>query len=646
MLLRIHLQLIIAIVIMLGSSSLQATDTSSLLQGKKVLWIDSYHKGYVWSDGIEKGIKNILHKSGVDLEIFRMDTKRNNSTAFCQKAGLDGLQVVKKYKPDVVIATDDNAQKFLVVPFLKDTDMPVVFSGVNWDASMYGYPNKNITGMLEIDLVEELVKHFKHTAKGDRIGYLSADVETDRKISKFMNERFFNQEMNVYLVKTFDDFKRNFLRAQKEVDMLIIYNSNGIAGWDESRAENFLFENTTIPTGTLLQFMDRFVTYTLGKYPEEQGEYAAETALKILTGTKPSSIPLAVNKRAKLTLNLKMAQAAGIVLPVSIMKIGNVIGQEIYEEGGAVARKVRGNYAGKKILWVDSYHRGYEWSDGIKKGIEEVLVESGTILQTVTMDTKRNDSVQFGKNAGVAVKAIVDKFQPDVVIATDDNAQKYLVVPFLKESAIPVVFSGVNWDASMYGYPTKNITGMVEVEMIEETIRHLRQYSQGDKVGYLCGDVETGRKVGSIYNRLFFGGKLRPYYVTSMEGFKREFKRAKKEVDMLIIMNHAGIADWDGKDAEKFLLDEASIPTGSFFDYMSKFVIFTLAKYPEEQGSYAARTALRILAGTIPSDIPLVTNSRNKMTINLKMADAAGIVIPVQTLKDADIIIGQEAVIN
>jgi hypothetical protein len=32
---------------------------------------------------------------------------------------------------------------------------------------------------------------------------------------------------------------------------------------------------------------------------------------------------------------------------------------------------------------------------------------------------------------------------------------------------LPVVFVGVNWDASPYGYPTANVTGSVEVELIE-----------------------------------------------------------------------------------------------------------------------------------------------------------------------------------
>ncbi len=640
---RSCLLLITSIAVLLAASPLLATNPPSQFQGKKVLWIDSYHQGYVWSDGLERGLETILRNTGVQLEIIRMDTKRNDSEAYGKKAGLEALKAVEQYKPDVIIATDDNAQKFLIVPFLKDTEQPVVFSGVNWDASMYGYPSENVTGMLEIDLVQELVKHFKRNAKGDRIGYLSADVETERKISNIMNKRFFNQEMNIYLVTTFEDFKKEFLRAQSEVDMLIIYNYNAISGWNHALAEKFLFEHTTIPTGALVQFMDRFVVYTLGKYPEEQGEYAAQTALRILAGTKPGSIPLTVNKRAKLTVNLKMAKAADIVLPVSVMKTGNVIGQEIYEGGGPLGDEIQGKSEGKRVLWVDSYHRGYEWSDGIERGIRDVLAGSGVILKTITMDTKRNDSVEFGRKAGLQAKAIVDEFRPDVIIASDDNAQKYLVVPYFKDNALPVVFSGVNWDASMYGYPAENITGMVEVEMIEDTVRFLKKYAQGDRIGYLCGDVETERKIVGIYNNLFFKGKLKPYYVNSMEGFKKEFRRAQEEVDMLIIPNHAGIKDWNPGEAEKFLADNVSVPTGGVFDFMSEFVVLTLAKYPEEQGSYAARTALRILNGAKPADIPIVTNKRNRMTINLKMADAVGIVIPVSILKSADRIIGQEA---
>ena len=49
---------------------------------KKVLFIDSYHEGYDWSDGITRGVKSVLEGSGVNLKVIRMDTKRNNSEEF------------------------------------------------------------------------------------------------------------------------------------------------------------------------------------------------------------------------------------------------------------------------------------------------------------------------------------------------------------------------------------------------------------------------------------------------------------------------------------------------------------------------------------------------------------------------------------
>jgi len=634
--------LLIVILLMTGRA-IAGDSTGNSFQGKKILWVDSYHQGYEWSDGIEHGIRTVLKNTGIDLEIFRMNTKLHDSVEYGRKAGLQAWDDVQRIKPDLVIATDDNSQKYLVVPFLKNTDLPVVFSGVNWDASMYGYPCRNVTGMVEVDMVNQLVKHLHRNARGDRIGYLSADVETERKISVFLNKRFFDNKMKVYLAKTFEQFKQQFLRAQTEVDMLMIYSPSGISGWEQTAAETFLVRNTRIPTGAMLQHMEKCVVYTMGKYPDEQGEYAAKAALKILSGAKVDSLPVVMNKKAKLTVNLKMAKAAHIILPVSVLKTATVIGQEAYDkEEPFGSNPVPDTYRGEKVLWVDSYNKGYEWSDGIEKGIQEVLAGTGIDLKIVRMDTKRNDSVEFGRKAGIKAENVVTTFRPDIVIASDDNAQKYLVVPYLKKSGIPVVFCGVNWDASMYGYPTEKVTGMVEVELIKDLVGLLRQYAKGDRIGYLCGDVETERKVVGIYNKRFFKGKLVPYYARTMTEFQRQYLLARQEVDMLVIPNHAGIAGWDAAAMEKFLRENAKMPTGGVFDFMSEFVVFTLAKYPEEQGNYAARTALRILNGTKPADIPIVANKRARMTVNLKMADAAGIVVSVPVLQKANKVIGQD----
>ena len=607
---------------------------------QKILWVSSYHEGYEANDDIERGIRAVLNDKGVQLQVLHMDTKRNDAEEFGRRAGLKAYDLVKEFAPNVIIASDDNAQKYLVVPYLLNTGIPIVFCGVNWDASVYGYPTKNVTGMVEVDLLE-LFDHLQRYAKGPRVGYLGGNVETERKVIDIYNDRFFKGTMRSYLVSSMAEFKTAFLKAQEEVDMLYISNYTGIKDWDRTEAELFLGRHTRIPTGSHHGFMAPYVVLVASKSMEEHGTYAATTALKILDGASPEQIPLSENSQAELILNLRMAEAASIVPPLSLLKTATVIGQESLQLAGVRTKHPPNNYTGKKILWVDSYHQGYEWSDEMERGIREVLYESGVDLKIFRMDSKRNDTETYGWNAGLRAKDAVEGFNPDVVIASDDNAQKYLVVPFLKDSKLPVVFCGVNWDASIYGLPTDNITGMIEEDLVPEMLKKFQPHARGKRIGYLAGNVETERKIVAIYNKRFFGGEMKTYLVNSMDAFKQAFLRAQEEVDMLYISNYSGIPDWDPVAAERFLSENSKIPTGSHNSFMVPQVMFTVAKLPMEQGNFAAQAALRILDGLSPNQIPVATNELYHITINLKMAQAAGFVLPASLLGGATVI-GQE----
>lgn len=102
------------------------------------------------------------------------------------------------------------------------------------------------------------------------------------------------------------------------------------------------------------------------------------------------------------------------------------------------------------------------------------------------MDTKRNKSDDFIKEVALKAKNIIETFKPDVVIAADDNASKYLIEPYYKNASLPFVFCGVNWDASVYGYPYRNVTGMVEVAGAKKLVDLLKDFVKGGKVGLLA----------------------------------------------------------------------------------------------------------------------------------------------------------------
>jgi ABC-type uncharacterized transport system substrate-binding protein len=291
---------------------------------KRVLYVDSYHEGYEWSDGVAEGVRSALKNSHVTLKIFHMDTKRNTDEAYKKHAALQAKELIGSFHPDVVIASDDNASKYLIEPYFKDASLPFVFCGVNYNADDYGFPYSNVTGMLELPPAVKLIYSLKHFKRIVTVGYLAADTLTERKDGFYTNKDVREEFVERY-VKTFEEWKTAFNELQDKVDVLIVGNNGGIRGWDNAEAQQFTLENTRIPTGCLLDWMAPVVFLGATRSAQEQGRYAASTALRILNGTAPSSIPIVGNVEANIIINMKIAKKLGIKVPQSFIKIASRI---------------------------------------------------------------------------------------------------------------------------------------------------------------------------------------------------------------------------------------------------------------------------------------------------------------------------------
>lgn len=289
----------------------------------------------------------------------------------------------------------------------------------------------------------------------------------------------------------------------------------------------------------------------------------------------------------------------------------------------------------KKIVFIDSYDRSYEWSDRMIKGFERIIIPAGISYKFIHMDTKKNDTKEYGGKVAVEAKRIIDEYKPDILVAADDPASKYLIMPYYRNSDIPVLFCAVNWDASVYGYPYKNSTGMIEIDFIEEMVNFLKKYAKGDRLAYICPNDETSRKVAKIYNENFFNGNLKVHIVNTFTEFRETFLKTQKEADMIILYNNAGIRDWNDSEAKDFLMRETKVPTGSNNPVMSEFVLISIAKDPEEFGIFAAETAINILKGKKVSDIPVITNKKAMLIVNMTLAGKLNIIFPLSILKTA-----------
>jgi ABC-type uncharacterized transport system substrate-binding protein len=295
-------------------------------------------------------------------------------------------------------------------------------------------------------------------------------------------------------------------------------------------------------------------------------------------------------------------------------------------------------YEGKKILFIDSYHEGYEWSDGITRGISSVLEGKGTVLKIHRMDTKNNPEEEFKKNAALEAKSVIEEFNPDVVIASDDNAFKYLIMPYYKDADLPFVFCGVNWDVSSYDAPYSNTAGMVEVVLLDKSVNEVKPYADGDKVGFIAVDTLSEHKNAEYYVKYLGLNLIESKYVSDFEEWKQELISLQEEVDIIIIGIVESIQGFDETAAEAFILENINVPVVVEHDWMIQYGLLSYSKIAEEQGEYAAETSLRIIDGENPSDIPVISNKKGKLALNIKMADKLGIIFNPNLIKNADVI--------
>ena len=156
----------------------------------KVLYINAYHAGYDWSDAEQTGIERALKGAGTDYKAFFMDTRRRRSPQDLRAASEAARMTIETYRPDVVIVSDDNPVKGVIVPWYKNTSLPFVFCGVNWECASYGLPCRNVTGMLEVSLIPEMLKPVLPLAQGKRMARLSHNNDPDRNERGCISQRF------------------------------------------------------------------------------------------------------------------------------------------------------------------------------------------------------------------------------------------------------------------------------------------------------------------------------------------------------------------------------------------------------------------------------------------------------------------------
>jgi len=295
----------------------------------------------------------------------------------------------------------------------------------------------------------------------------------------------------------------------------------------------------------------------------------------------------------------------------------------------------------KKVLVVMSYHREYRGEREIAQALEANL--SGAEFRYVYLDAKYDYA--GGGRKGAEAYRVFQEYRPDAVVAVDDPAQVFFVVPYLRDRAeVPVVFCGVNYEAGKYHYPATNVTGVLEKKHYRESLGFARLVvPELGKVALIYKDNPTNRQnLAQIETEegdypLAITGK---YPVESLAGLKSLIARLEGQVDAIMVLNLSGIVDDGGRALEgtevlRLLSESCPLPTiGSSSWEIKAGVLCGVIKSDSEQGAIDAAMLRKIWSGSKVADLPILENCNGLRLVNLT------------TLKRLKLILSPEAVLG
>ncbi|MFC1677140.1 ABC transporter substrate binding protein [Planctomycetota bacterium] len=275
---------------------------AQIAQVKKVLLLHSYHDGLIWAENLTHGVELVFNKAAdIQLTIEYMDTKRIND----QRHYANLLALYKhKFKDaffDVVITADDDAFFFALKhrPELFP-DIPIVFCGLSYYDEQFALDYGNLTGIVEYkDMLKTMNLALRLHPDAEKIFIINDLTSTGvqrHKQYKAASEKLTRKVPVEFLEDYSIEQLELRLRNLPEKSVVILHNFNRDNRgrlFSHRQAGKMVSTACTRPIystrGHNLQFGIVGGFLTDGNV---HGKVAAQMAVRILKGEKPSHIPV------------------------------------------------------------------------------------------------------------------------------------------------------------------------------------------------------------------------------------------------------------------------------------------------------------------------------------------------------------------
>lgn len=305
------------------------------------------------------------------------------------------------------------------------------------------------------------------------------------------------------------------------------------------------------------------------------------------------------------------------------------------------------------LLIIHSYHPEYSWEQELNRGILDGLAQAGyseaagnIVLDYFWMDTKRQTSTEFMGRIGRETATYIEQTQPNIVIATDDNAFRLVVRPWLDES-LPFVVAGLNASPEQYDLPNHpNVVGVLEEMHFQETMGWIKQvFPEAKNITLLSDQSATSNALLSDF--MIASGQAGlfgvPQTTQSYTQYQRYAKLAFESSDVLVVAQYHTLEDDQGnvvpsQDVMHWLVTNSPLPVVTIWEFgVQDGALGGSVISGETQGFEAGAAAARILNGEAPQAIGMITPKRGKLIISPEAAARWDVEFPLSLLEVSQI---------
>ncbi len=303
-----------------------------------------------------------------------------------------------------------------------------------------------------------------------------------------------------------------------------------------------------------------------------------------------------------------------------------------------------------RIFHVMSFDSPWRWTDGQWQGFRESLGTTPFEGRVFQMDVKRHSSPEAKARLGAEARAQIDAWKPDLLYASDDDAQEHVTRHYVGTS-LPCVFSGVNRDPKVHGLAgAPNVTGVLEHEHVVETIRLLQTLQPSIRRLAVISDdfphwLPVIERIRSAVARLPGTSLAAVDVVSTWEAFKARVLGYPRQADAILYLGIFGLKGADGRNlpyqtVQRWCVENSRLPDGSFWiDRVHHGVLASSTISEREQGRAAGRLARAILLeGRKPSSLPIEPTRLGNPALNLARARQLGLAVRSGLLLSTEVV--------